>query len=81
MARRLKPVSHRVLVRTLRRRFGWGPPHSGGRHLHMRKNGRRLTIPNPHGSDIGPELLKQILNEAGITPEEWEDARTGWQKR
>lgn len=46
----------------------------------MRKNGRRLTIPNPHGSDIGPELLKQILNEAGITPEEWEDARTGWQK-
>ena len=81
MARRLNPVSHRVLVRTLRRRFGWGSTHSGGQHLHMRKNGRRLTIPNPHGSDIGPELLKQILDEAGITPEEWEDARAGRRKR
>lgn len=59
MARRLNPVSHRVLVRTLRRRFGWGSLHSGGRHLHMRKNGRRLTIPNPHGSDIGPELTPE----------------------
>jgi len=30
-----------------------------------------MTIPNPHRQDIGVPLLKEILNRAGITYEEW----------
>ncbi len=31
-----------------------------------------VTIPNPHGSDIGPNLLAKVLRQADITREEWE---------
>ena len=30
-----------------------------------------LTIPNPHRSDIGVDLLKRILERAGVSREEW----------
>lgn len=38
----------------------------------MVKGNSTLTIPNPHGGDIGRELLTRILRQAGITREEWE---------
>jgi predicted RNA binding protein YcfA (HicA-like mRNA interferase family) len=44
----------------------------GGRHQVMRKDGRRVTIPNPHAGVIGVGLLARILKEAEITREEWE---------
>ncbi len=31
-----------------------------------------LTIPNPHGRDIGIGLLARILKQAGISRAEWE---------
>lgn len=31
-----------------------------------------VAIPNPHGSDIGPNLLARVLRQAGVTREEWE---------
>ena len=34
-----------------------------------------ISIPNPHGGDIGRNLLAVILREAGITKEEWEKLR------
>jgi len=38
----------------------------------MAKGQVQLTIPNPHGGrDIGVNLLKLILDEAGISREEW----------
>ena len=37
----------------------------------MTKDGRRVFIPNPHGSDIDWSLTKQILKQAGIDPGEW----------
>lgn len=33
-----------------------------------------VTIPNPHGSNIGIGLLSRVLRQAGITREEWERA-------
>ncbi len=38
----------------------------------MTKNGRRVTIPNPHDGDVGRQLLSEVLRQAGITREEWE---------
>jgi hypothetical protein len=38
----------------------------------MVKGARRITIPNPHGSAIGRQLLGEVLRQAGISREEWE---------
>ena len=76
MGRRLRPVSRRVLVKLLRR-FGWHGPTGGGSHSYMRKDGRRLTIPNDHGYDIPVGMLSRILDRAGIDHDEWEGARAG----
>ena len=72
---RLKPswrlVKRRELVAALRR-AGFTGPYSGGRHEFMQKDDLILTIPNPHGGDIGITPLKIILRQAGITRARWE---------
>lgn len=32
-----------------------------------------LTLPNPHRREIGVDLLKRILNQAGISRDAWLD--------
>jgi hypothetical protein len=39
----------------------------------MKKGDITLTLPNPHQSDIGMELLVRILRPAGINRDEWEN--------
>ena len=68
---RFGPIKRRELVACLRR-LGYRGPYAGGRHEFMLRAGVSLTIPNPHGSDIGPNLLAQVLRQAGITRDEWE---------
>lgn len=65
------PVKRDVLIRCLRK-SGFDGPYSGGKHPFMVKGNLTLTIPNPHGKDIGREFLAKILHQAGITREEWE---------
>ena len=68
---RLSPTSRSDLIRGLKR-LGWVGPYSGGRHQYMVKGPRQLTVPNPHGGrDIGINLLKIVLDEAGISREDW----------
>ena len=67
---KLKPISHKELVRKLRK-LGFDGPYSGGKHLFMIKGNLTLTIPNPHGKDISVELLKRILRRAEISRDEW----------
>ena len=38
----------------------------------MQRGDVSLTIPNPHGRDIGPKLLGQVLRQAGIGRSDWE---------
>jgi hypothetical protein len=38
----------------------------------MVRDKRRLTIPNPHPGDISLSLIRRILNQTGITPDEWD---------
>src|SRR5216684_2830023 len=54
------------------RLLGWQGPHPGKRHSAMRKGTRTLPIPNPHGSDLDWILVKRILKQAQIDPDEWE---------
>lgn len=65
------PVKRADLVRYLKR-LGFTGPFSGGKHPFMHKEDVTLTLPNPHQSDIGRELLGRILRQAGVSREEWE---------
>jgi predicted RNA binding protein YcfA (HicA-like mRNA interferase family) len=65
------PIKRRNLIETLQR-LGFVGPYSGGKHQFMLKGALRLHIPNPHQTDIGPNLLHRLLQEAGITRTEWE---------
>ena len=38
----------------------------------MLKENQTIHIPNPHGSDIDWSLMKRILQQAEINPDEWE---------
>jgi predicted RNA binding protein YcfA (HicA-like mRNA interferase family) len=65
------PIKRSDLVNYFRK-YGFDGPYSGGKHPFMIKGDLTLTIPNPHQKDIGRELLKRILRQAGISKEEWE---------
>jgi predicted RNA binding protein YcfA (HicA-like mRNA interferase family) len=67
---RLAPISRSDLIKRLRA-LGWEGPIPGTKHQHMVKGDVQLTIPNPHRGDIGVNLLKILLKEAGISREEW----------
>ena len=66
-----KPIKRVELIRRLRA-FGWDGPYQKGKHPFMLKDSRRLTIVNPHVSDLDWSLTKRILLQAGISLEEWE---------
>lgn len=69
---KLGPISRSQLIRNLRF-FGFEGPYSGGNHQYMIRGEQKLRIPNPHKSDISRPLLTELLIQAGITREEWED--------
>jgi predicted RNA binding protein YcfA (HicA-like mRNA interferase family) len=70
----LGPISHSKLIRALKK-AGFDGPYSGSDHAFMQKSDLTVRIPNPHGSDIGPYLLAEILRQAGISRKEWERLR------
>ncbi|MEZ4520349.1 MAG: type II toxin-antitoxin system HicA family toxin [Thermomicrobiales bacterium] len=65
------PISRRRLIRALKD-FGFDGPFSGANHAFMERGDLRLRIPNEHNKDIGPALLNQLLHQAGISRDEWE---------
>jgi predicted RNA binding protein YcfA (HicA-like mRNA interferase family) len=70
----LNPVSYRILIKKFRK-LGFEGPLSGGRHRFMKKGTLKVSIPSPHGSDvIGVALLKEILRQAEISCDDWNNA-------
>lgn len=68
----MSAVSRKELIRRFRS-LGFSGPYSGGKHQFMVKGSRKVRIPNPHGSnDVHWSLVREILEQAGITSEEWE---------
>ncbi len=67
-----KPIKRAELIRRLRA-LGWEGPFQKGKHPFMVKAGVRLTIPNPHLGDIDWSLTKRILQQADISPEQWDN--------
>ncbi|HWX21703.1 MAG TPA: type II toxin-antitoxin system HicA family toxin [Candidatus Binatia bacterium] len=66
-----KPIKRSELIRRLRK-LGWEGPCQKGKHPFMTRLGVRLTIPNPHKGDIDWSLSKRILEQGGISLEQWE---------
>jgi predicted RNA binding protein YcfA (HicA-like mRNA interferase family) len=65
------PIKRKDLIRALEQ-AGFDGPHAGGKHEFVVKGNLRLTLPNPHHSEISKDLLSRILKQAGISREEWE---------
>ncbi|MEK7116074.1 MAG: type II toxin-antitoxin system HicA family toxin [Patescibacteria group bacterium] len=68
-----KPVSWRELIRRLRF-LGFMGPEWGKKHPFMVKGTLRLCIPNDHGEDIRAHLLAEILRQAEIDSNTWDEA-------
>ncbi len=70
---KLGPIKRRQLVKYLRQQGFDGPYGRGSNHDIMIKGNHTITIPNPHGSrEIGKELLRKVIRQAGISEKEWE---------
>jgi predicted RNA binding protein YcfA (HicA-like mRNA interferase family) len=68
------PISRREPIRKFCA-FGFEGPFSGGRHQFMKKGELKVRIPNPHRADrISAALVREIVRQAGIKPEEWSGA-------
>ncbi len=67
---KITPFSWKEFVKRMKE-FGFGGPFQEGRHPYMVKGNLSVTIPNPHGEDISPDLLSRILKQAMIKKKEW----------
>jgi len=65
------PTTRTDLIRPLRQ-LGFLGPYSGGKHQFMIKEHVCVRIPNPHRGEIGRNLLRAVLREAGVSMEDWE---------
>jgi predicted RNA binding protein YcfA (HicA-like mRNA interferase family) len=66
-------ISRKELIRRFRA-LGYSGPFSGGKHQFMIKGKQKIRIPNPHAKDISISLVKEILQQAGISSQEWDKA-------
>ena len=69
----MKPISRRELIRKFRA-LGFDGPISGGRHSFMQKGSLKIHIPGEHKRDIPVALQREILRQARIDVQEWEQA-------
>ena len=67
---KLPPISRRKFIQRLRE-LGFEGPYAGGKHPQMKRGDLTLIIPNEHECDIGPGLLVRLLQQAGISRDEW----------
>lgn len=65
------PVKRRELIAALKK-LGFTGPYPGGKHEYMARGNASVRVPNPHRGDIGTDLLKNILKQAGVDRDEWE---------
>jgi predicted RNA binding protein YcfA (HicA-like mRNA interferase family) len=71
MGRRLKTLKARDIIRVLRS-LGFSSVRQSGSHIFMMHlDGRATVVPQHGGEDIGRGLLRQILRDIEVSPEEF----------
>jgi len=64
-------VKARQVISVLKR-LGFRKHHQVGSHAQFKHfDGRRTTVPVHGGKDIGKKTLKSIINDSGLTKEEF----------
>ncbi|MDE2861510.1 MAG: type II toxin-antitoxin system HicA family toxin [Chloroflexota bacterium] len=67
----LRPLRSREIIARIER-AGFSFSRQRGSHAHFRdQQGRRVTVPI-HTGDIRVPVIRNILLQAGLTEEEWE---------
>lgn len=74
MSDRITPIRRSDFIRKMRK-LGWQGPRTGANHGRMFKGDQVLIIPNEHTGEISVGLLRRLLAQAGISRDEWLDAR------
>ena len=69
----MNPINRRELIKRLKT-LGFSGPYSGGRHS-FKARYVKLRVPNPHVGDIGILMLKEILRQANISEDEWNNTK------
>ncbi len=68
---KLSPIGGKDLIKKLSK-LGFIPVRQKGSHVRLaHQDGRRTSIPIHSGENVHQGLLKQILKDIGITPEEF----------
>lgn len=71
-----KQTKRADLIRGLRQLGFDGPFVGRGDHPEFMQRGDRLVkLPNTHRGDVGQHLLKMVLEQAGVTTDEWTTRR------
>jgi predicted RNA binding protein YcfA (HicA-like mRNA interferase family) len=67
-------ISRRKLIQKFKS-LGFEGPFSGKKHQFMIKGPMKIRIPNPlRSKDIHQSLVNEILKQAGISLEDWDNA-------
>jgi predicted RNA binding protein YcfA (HicA-like mRNA interferase family) len=70
---RLPVVGFRQMEKVLLR-LGFLPARQKGSHVFYRhSDGRTTTVPNHPGKDLARPLLRELLREIELTPEQFQD--------
>ena len=69
---KLKPLKSKEVIKKLSK-LGFVGPIAGGKHVRMVNLETKKIIPVPvhKGKDVGIGLIRAIINEAGISRDEW----------
>jgi len=69
---KLKPLKAEAVITKLKK-LGFSGPFPGGKHVRMVHKEKKPIIPIPvhKGKDISIGLIREIINEIGISREEW----------
>lgn len=69
MTKRLPSLKPKIVIRALER-GGFSVHHVSGSHYILKKHGQRVTVPY-HGRDLKPRTLASIIEQSGMTIEEF----------
>ena len=70
MGKLLKLCSGAGAVRKFQK-AGWTAVRQKGSHVLMTKSGYQWTLSIPQHTELGPGLLRKLINQAGLTVEEF----------
>ena len=66
----LRPLKPREIIRKLEK-VGFQLTRQKGSHARYVKGARGVTVPI-HPGDVPTQVIRSIIQQAGLTPEEWD---------